>query len=275
MWPLRPMWRLGQLAFDRPATQLLGDDDLGHRIYRLATPLQPGDSLQLEFQLQYAPRGFTERGLDPSVVPNGTSFSSTWLPAIGYQSSRELISAGDRRKYGLAPRRLIPSLYDEAARKQYHPGIAFEAVVSTDEDQVAVAPGALRRTWTENGRRFFDYATDGPIGAEWAFYSARYAMHEARWDDSAGTAPPVAIRVFHNPRHTAHVDRMVRSISASLDYYTGQFGRYPYSHLTVRRASPGGYRDARRADPDLARGRVSPLESGAGRPGSSLCGCGP
>ena len=38
--------------------------------------------------------------------------------------------------------------------------------------------GALRRTWTEGGRRYFHYVTDARIGNEYAFFSAGYAVHE-------------------------------------------------------------------------------------------------
>jgi ABC-2 type transport system permease protein len=230
----------GAMAFDRTAALVVADEDRGHRIYSLKRPLQPGDSLRLDFQVHIEPHGFRESGVDPSVVANGTFFTNRdWLPAIGYQRDRELMSAADRRAHGLAPRPLIPSLYDVKARKDRGSGVAFEAVVGTDEDQVAVAPGALRRTWTEGGRRYFRYSTDGPIGSEWAFSSADYAVLEARWKNPAlwknpaGTEQDVAIRIFHDPRHTRNLDRMVRSIRASLDYYTRQFGPYPYSHISV------------------------------------------
>ncbi|MEA2490815.1 MAG: type transport system permease protein [Acidobacteriota bacterium] len=218
---------VGALAFDRPAKLVVGDDDRGHRIYALAKPLQPGQSLRMNFEVHVQPRGFTNRGVDASVVANGTYFTNRgWLPAIGYQRDRQLMSAADRRAYRLAPRPLIASLYDAEERIDRGGGIAFEAVMSTDEDQVAVAPGALRRTWMEHGRRYFHYVTDGPIGNDYAFFSARYAVHEARWQN-------VAIRIFHHPAHTAHLERVVRSIRASLDYYTTQFGPYRYRHLTV------------------------------------------
>lgn len=225
----------GEIAFDRTAALVVADEDRGHRIYALERPLQPGDALRLDFQVQIEPRGFRESGVDASVAANGTFFMNRdGLPAIGYQRERELTSAADRRAHGLAPRPLIPSLYDVEARKDRGGGIAFEAVMGTHEDQVAVAPGALRRTWTQGGRRYFHYATDGPIGNEYAFASADYAVHEARWKDpSAGSGQAVAIRIFHHPGHTAHLDRMVRSIRASLDYYTRQFGPYRYSHLSV------------------------------------------
>ena len=68
-------------------------------------------------------------------------------------------------------------------------------------------------------------------------------MREERWND-------VAIRIFHHPRHTANLDRMVRSIRASLDYYTRQFGPYPYGHLTVVE-NPGAPGEGMHADASL------------------------
>jgi aminopeptidase N len=99
-------------------------------------------------------------------------------------------------------------------------------VVGTDTGQTGVAPGALDRTWTDGGRTMFHYTTDGPIGDEWAFASAEYAVHEAMWND-------VAIRILHHPGHTGHVERAVRAIRASLVYYTEHFGPYRYRHITV------------------------------------------
>jgi len=227
----------GTVTFDRPAARVLLDEVLGHRIYALEEPLQPGDSLRLNFEVRSEPRGFRNSGVDASVVANGTYFrNEAWLPAVGYQSSRELRSAGDRRAHGLAPRPFFQSLYDVEARQDStgKERIAFEAVVGTDADQVAVAPGALRGTWTEGGRRYFRYSTDAPIGTEYAFFSAHYAVHEGRWND-------VVIRIYHHPGHTANLDRMLRSVPASLDYYTEQFGPYPYRHITlVQRPGLGG-----------------------------------
>jgi hypothetical protein len=97
-------------------------------------------------------------------------------------------------------------------------------VVGTREDQIAVAPGTLRRTWKEGSRRYFHYATSAPIGSEYSVYSAKYAVREAKWYT-------VDIQVFHHPAHTATLDAMIRSVRASLDYYTAQFSPYEYSHL--------------------------------------------
>ncbi len=208
------------VEFDRPAARALADEDFGHRIYALEELLEPGDSLRLSFEVNVALRDFSNRGVDASVSAKSTFFTNQdWLPAIGYQSSREIGNASVRKAHGLAPRPELPSLYDIKAH-QLTTGaerIAFEAVVGTVEDQVAVAPGVLRRTWTEGGRRYFHYSTDAPIGNEYAFFSADYAVHETRRND-------VAIQIYHHPRHTANLDRMVRSVRASLDYNTEHFG---------------------------------------------------
>ena len=75
-------------------------------------------------------------------------------------------------------------------------------------------------------RCYFHYSTDAPIGLGYAFFSANYAVHEGQWND-------VAIRILHHPEHMANLDRMVRSVQASLSYFTEQFGPYPHSHITL------------------------------------------
>ncbi|KUG08513.1 ABC transporter permease [Solirubrum puertoriconensis] len=221
------------ITFDRPATRVLADKKLHQQIYALQKPLQPGDSLQLNFRVQVAPRGFRENGVDGSVVTNGTYFSNSWLPTIGYQASRELTNAGERRAHGLAPRPVIASLYNTAARGTHGVGTAFEAVVGTAADQIAVAPGALRHTWAEGGRRYFRYATDAPISGEWGFFSAKYALHQEQWQNPDKPGQVVTIQLYHHPKHTAHLGRVLASAKASLDYYTKQFGPYRYKHLSI------------------------------------------
>jgi ABC-2 type transport system permease protein len=222
------------LAFDRAAALVIADEERGYRIYNLEQPLQPGDSLRLDFEVPIEPRGFGNQGVDASIVANGSYFTNgSWLPAIGYQQSRELISAGERREQGLPERPVVPSLYDVGPRMEWAERIAFDAVVGTDAEQVAVAPGRLRRSWTEGGRRYFHYSSDAPIGGEHGFFSANYAVHQTTWSPPAGPGQAVTIQVFHHPGHTRNLERILRGVRASLDYYSEQFGPYPYSYLSV------------------------------------------
>jgi ABC-type transport system involved in multi-copper enzyme maturation permease subunit len=236
----------GEITFQRPANRVPIDVNLGYRIYALSQPLQPGDSVRFDFEARFAPRGFRNSGIDPGVSENASWFRQTWLPAIGYQRSRELTSPRERSRYKLAPRPLlIASLYDTTAwyDSSGNGGIRLETVLATDEDQIAVAPGTLQRTWTQGGRRYFHYDTGRPFGTDWMFYSARYAQRKEQWVDSlrrsrsSGQAlhsgQQVGIELLHHPPHTVNLDRMLRSVRATLDYQTRHFGAFDGRELRI------------------------------------------
>lgn len=213
-------------VFDQAVQTITSDKKLYYGIYRLSPALAPGDSIHVTFDVRYAPKGFTNNDIDASVVENGTFIDVLdWLPDIGYQRHRELSERSDRIKQGLGARTAVRSLDDTAARYSGNSQrIPVEAVVVTDDDQIAVAPGELRRVWSQNGRRYFHYVADSPIRNDVMIYSARYAIHTETWRG-------VRIEVVHHPGHTLNVDRIAASARASLDYFTRNFGPYPYREL--------------------------------------------
>jgi ABC-2 type transport system permease protein len=220
-----------RVTFDRAFRQVVADDEIGHDIYALEEPLQPGDSLTLSFNVKFERRGFGNSGsrtggAGTAILENGTYFTGGALPVIGYQPLRELWSADDRRKHGLPRQITLPAPGDIDPSVAAVPPATFEAIIGTDEDQVAVAPGELRRTWSEAGRRYFHYVSDVPISGMDVFFSADYAVHRERWKD-------VDLQVFVHPGHTKELERVLRSARASLDYYSEQFGPYPYRFLQI------------------------------------------
>ena len=223
-----------RVAFDGAAVRVHADEELRHDIYALAEPLQPGDTLTMRFEVDFARRGFRNSGASNAVVPNGTSFTDGALPVIGYRSSRELIAADDRRRHGLPRRVTFPRPDDVDPTIAAGEGGVFEAIVGTAEGQVAVAPGELRRTWTEGGRRYFHYASDVPITGQALFFSADYAVRRDRWND-------VEISVFHHPGHARNIDRLIGAARASLDYNTSQFGPYPFGFLQLVEQPSSGF----------------------------------
>ncbi|GHA56324.1 ABC transporter permease/M1 family aminopeptidase [Pontibacter akesuensis] len=241
--------KTGAVKFDRAFTSIAEDQQLGHSIYKLSKPLEPGDSLRLSFAVAYHAQGFPHKGIVVSVIENGTYFINyNWLPAVGYQAMRELRDNGERKKYGLGPW-AVPSLYDAANTKRIMPGqelIHLEAVVGTAAGQVAIGPGALLGTWKAGGRNYFHYATSAPIRNNYSFFSANYATQEATWKNpESGQA--VAIRLYYHPAHGEHIDRMVKSVKDSFAYYTRKYGSYPYSHITLIERS--GYAGELNAEP--------------------------
>jgi ABC-type transport system involved in multi-copper enzyme maturation permease subunit len=241
-----PYNEIPTISINHAASAVANDAKLGYHIYALENPLQPGDSVQMSFLLHIEPTGFSNQGIDASVISNGSHITSDWMPIIGYQADRRLRNAHDRSTYGLSTRPERPSLYDVVARydAQHAELMDLEAVVGTTKDQVAIAPGALQHTWTKGNRRYFHYSTNAPVLNDYALFSAKYAVREAQWippsqasqnlgQKSKAPTQPVTIQIFYHPNHDANVERMVKSAKASLAYYTQEFGAYPYSHFRV------------------------------------------
>jgi ABC-2 type transport system permease protein len=188
--------------------------------------------MELQFDLRSEPRGFSNGGgLNSQVRRNGTFVGShSVMPVIGYSDRGELTSDRDRRREGLEPKDRLPSPHDESARawndiSHDADWIDFRATLSTSSDQIAVAPGYLQREWTENGRRYFEYAMDAPMLNFYSFLSARHQVRRDEWNG-------VAIEIYYHPGHEYNLDRMIRSVKASLDYFSENFG--PYQHRQVR-----------------------------------------
>ena len=214
------------LRLDADAALALDDPFHGYRVYDLEEPLAPGDSIGLEFDLTFRPRGFRNREIRTQVVENGTYFDSSWFPVIGYDPGRELTDEATRRKHGL-PVRVKPSASEPESRRPRHAElIDFDAVIGTAADQIAITLGTLVDEWTEDGRRYFRYRSQEPVSSWAPFLSARYDVTEARWND-------VALRIFHHADHTFNLDRMVQSMTASLEYFSENFGPYPFDELRI------------------------------------------
>jgi len=221
---------LRPLRFGVPARATLNDAALGMHAYALATPLAPGATLPLEFELVYEPKGIFGLGQDTPVIGNGTFFNNAVLPHIGYQTGNELTDPRDRRKHGLAAQaRLLPrddpkGLADNVMSSDAD-WVMFDAVIGTAADQTAIAPGSLVKEWTRDGRRYFHYRAEKPILNFYSFQSARYATRHDWWQD-------VGIEVYYHPGHEYNLDRITRGVRDGLDYYTRNFG--PYQHKILR-----------------------------------------
>jgi aminopeptidase N len=167
------------------------------------------------------------------VVPNGTFFNNGVVsPALGYQPNREMTDKNERKKKGLPERDRMPTLERDCTDRcmdnyisNFSDWVTMETVISTSEDQIAVAPGTLRREWIENGRRYFHYTLDHPSLGFASFISADYEVERDTWGD-------VDVEVYYHAGHPYNVEKMARSIRKSLEYNQEAFG--PYRHNQAR-----------------------------------------
>ncbi len=220
------------LKADFPAHDVVSDDrTAGYTIYKLREPLAPGATMNFGFQLEYWSRGFRNSPTDTRVVDNGTFLDSSNLPHFGYDGNGQLQDRNDRRKYGLPQLPRMPKIDDEPARQFNLLGrdadwVNFETTVSTDADQIALAPGYLDHEWSDNGRHYFHYKMDKPILDFFSFQSAAYKVKRDKWND-------VALEVYYDPAHEFNVDRMMYAMKKSLAHFSSAYSPFQFHQMRI------------------------------------------
>ena len=215
-------------------------NEFAYRMYHLDQPLKPGDSLQLDFQLTYRTSGFKNGNTNVDIVQNGTFFTNQYFPGIGYDDRYELDSDDKRQENGLASKERMRSQNDPTGLRQSVMGddadqIRFAMTISTTPDQIAIAPGYLQKEWLKKGsdgtpRRYFSYQMDAPMADFYSVVSARYLVKKELYKGRVGS--PVSLEIYYHPGHTHNLDRMMRGMKASLDYYQANYG--PFQHRQLR-----------------------------------------
>jgi ABC-2 type transport system permease protein len=207
-------------------------DDFNYRIYRLDTPLEPGQSRVLRFRTRLEEIGF-RNGLGlTSLVDNG-SFLNNWqiAPMIGMDRSGLLQDPSKRRRHGLEPQLRMPKLEDDSARAHHYlrrdsDWVHAEIRLETDADQIPVAPGTPVSDTVEGKRRVLLTRTEAPIQHFFSMQSGRYAVSSR---DHKGTE----LAVYHLPRHDSNVERMLDAMAVSIDLFSEVFSEYQFPHARV------------------------------------------
>ncbi|MGH8147903.1 MAG: ABC transporter permease/M1 family aminopeptidase [Rhodanobacteraceae bacterium] len=210
-------------------------------VYHLDTPLAPGASMLFAFDLEYAPRGFSNEPIGLFLAHNGTFFDNVInsdgnghdvLPQFGYQPSLQVTNPRLRHKFGLPPAQpAIAPLGDKAALAYNGASddagwMRFDVTLSTAVDQTAITSGVLKRTWLFHGRRYFHYITTAPVPNMLPVASGRYAVRRAR-------AGSVDLDVYYDPHHAWNVGRIIHAAQRSLAYDQKHFGPYQFHQLRI------------------------------------------
>lgn len=221
-----------EVRFDRPSHNTLSDKKYFYEIYKLEQPLQPGETLRMDFRCSYASRGFRDGNEKPELAYNGTFFDRDYFPTIGYNRNLELDEPVRRREEKLGELEELAPPGDPyySNLNLFVPDsewVTFHAVVSTSPDQIAIAPGYLKREWSENGRRYFEYSMgDTHINDFYSFLSGRFAVQRDQWKD-------VKLEVYYDPAHRYNIDKMLESAKTGLEYYERNFGPFQFQQYRV------------------------------------------
>ncbi len=213
-------------------------ENYGYYIYSLNKPLQPGASIKMNFKQSFITSGFENREFSTKVINNGTFFNNQDFPSLGYNSKYELRDTGDREDMGLPSRKGMASKTNTIELKNGINGddgynINFEIVIGTDLDQTAIAPGALINQWTENNRSYYQYKMEERMINFYSIVSARYEVEKDVWTPTNSTSKPVDLEIYYHKGHQYNLDRMMESMKMSFDYFTTNFGPYPYEQMRI------------------------------------------
>jgi ABC-type transport system involved in multi-copper enzyme maturation permease subunit len=202
-----------------------------YRIYRFRTPLAPGAATSLSFVTRRERHGFRNGSDDKRLVGNGTFLTNFELaPSIGMSRQGLIADRSTRHKYGLPGELRAPKLEDPAGLKRNYIGadwISSDIILSTDADQVPIAPGDRVSDVVSDGRRTARFVTTAPILNFWSIQSGRYAQKHLAYRGG------IDLAVYYDPRHVANTDRMLNAFRLGLNYYQANFGPYPERYARI------------------------------------------
>ena len=156
----------------------------GRRLaYRLNRPLEPKETLRIEFDLGWQPEALPRARLGTGVLANGTLvYTADILPAIGDHDASNLV---------------------------------FRARIGTALDQIAIAPGVLARRWQEEGRRsYFEYHSEHGASLDAPIVSARYAVARRDWQ---GTP----VEIYHHPARAPDLRQLLAAAEGGASALAG------------------------------------------------------
>jgi len=205
-------------------------DRFNYRIFAFDTPMQPGERRTMSFITELKQRGFRNSGNMTGVVGNGTFIDNDAItPRLGMDRSGALQDRGKRRKQGLPPELRMPKLGDQPSRAYSYfrhdaDFVHTDITVSTAADQTPIAPGYKVFDQVKAGRHVARFVAEAPILYGFSVQSARYAVKTEAYKG-------VALSIYYDGQHAWNVERMLRAMKLSLDYFQANFSPYQFRQV--------------------------------------------
>jgi hypothetical protein len=207
------------------------DPVFGHYSYHLHKPLQPGDSIRMQFEIGYRWSAYNRHDPFNAIMGNGSFMRiSRYYPRLGYQQSNELDDEAERKRRGMPPPAALKTPEQKDTSATADDFIRFEATISTDGKHTAIGTGELASRWKANGRNYFRYSSPAPIPFRFAVSSAVYACKSSAQDG-------IPIEVYYHPGHGENVEQLLENTRQALRYCRKNFGEYPFNAIRYAEVS--------------------------------------
>ncbi|AXT20821.1 hypothetical protein D7030_11340 [Flavobacteriaceae bacterium AU392] len=201
------------------------DTVFGTYLFQFNETLQPQDSIQFEYVIEKEYKGY-ESGQE--LVENGTYLMySEFEPVLEYRNGFEITNSKEREKRGLPVRKEIEVSDTHIQNTDSYIGrVNYEALISTENDQTAIALGILVKQWNSENRNYFHYKSNEPVIPTIGYFSAKY-------DQSKAMHNGITIEQYYHPDHNFNLERITESTKQTLDYCITNFGDYPFDHIRI------------------------------------------
>ena len=227
---------VSRVQFDRPFHLVSSSPRNFYSIYALDSPLGIGEVVTLTFAVSHTSTGFRDGNELAEFAHNGSFFGQEFFPVIGYDPQIEIDDPRRRREEHLGALEEMPERGDPRHSRinlftANSDWITYHTVVSTSDDQIAIAPGYLVRSWQKDGRRFYEYSMGSThILDFFAYMSGRYAVRKEQY---AGISGPISLEVYYDPAHAFNIDEMLAGSRAGLEYFEKNFSPYQFNQYRV------------------------------------------
>ncbi|MEM9896156.1 MAG: M1 family aminopeptidase, partial [Bacteroidota bacterium] len=178
-------------------------------LLKLEETLQVNDQIQLSFQIKNNPNSILQR--NSIVLKNGTFMKHDIFPRFGYSFSEEFPDPNSKLSYLSHYQGLDADLIDLSLR------------VTTEADQLVLAPGNLVKREIIDNRAYFVYETENPIKFSFGINSGKYQTSHFFESDTE-------ISIYSH--HTTNTDLMKNSIGNTLSFMD-TFGSYQYDQVRL------------------------------------------
>lgn len=193
--------------------------------FRFDTPINPGDTVRLEFSADGSHKGL-QSGND--LVDNGSYVHlRDFSPFLGYTQSLEIRNNTERNKRGLQKRTIEqPSSADFDVMESGFGRVNFETILSVPVSQTGITVGRLEEEWTENNRNYYRFKSQNPVAPAISYHSGVYKVEQEEYEG-------ITLEHYFHPEHNFNNPTIKNSMKYTLDYAQQEFGDYHLDHLRI------------------------------------------
>jgi ABC-2 type transport system permease protein len=219
---------------DYPDSEVKLSKDLGVRKYRFVTPLEPQQTINMQFEIDYKRNWYSSNDNfeNRTIQKNGTFFDNSTLPTIGFNFQK--LAVGNFKDNKELKEFTSNTNLNKNLFSNFSNFINFNTTIITESDQIAVAPGTkISEESVSDGRKKYVYNNPKML----FFANILSSRLNVRTENFEG----VKIEIYHHPDHTINLDQIMAGAKDTLSYMKTNIGPYPLDYLRIVEFGSGEY----------------------------------